>query len=134
MWDETLPKDDKLIISRKTLMNRIKSIDHYLMMASTSEAIGLSSIKMEIRQIIELADKEMKNIEPCDVDLPRVDEDPYFFGIRITKFRKWNPKYNQEAECVCGDPYHRHFDSYEGMDPIGCKDCEWLTFEPKNIE
>lgn len=40
----------------------------------------------------------------------------------------WNPNHDQEAECRCGHPYHRHFDSYENMYPIGCKYCECDTF------
>ena len=134
MWDETLPKDDRIIISRKTLLDKIKSIDQYLIMASSVESIGLSAVKMELHKIIAIADKQMQTLEPFEVDLPRDDKDTYFYGFRVTKFRKWNPKYNQEAECVCGDPYHRHFDSYEGLDPVGCKYCECFTFEPKNDE
>jgi len=36
----------------------------------------------------------------------------------------WNPKHDQEAPCVCGHPYERHFDSYDDMRPVGCKYCE----------
>jgi hypothetical protein len=43
----------------------------------------------------------------------------------------WNPDYDQDKECECGDPYHRHFDSYEKMYPIGCKYCECMEFKEK---
>jgi len=33
--------------------------------------------------------------------------------------------------CSCGHPYHRHFDSYNRMEPVGCKYCECLRFMPK---
>jgi hypothetical protein len=40
----------------------------------------------------------------------------------------WNPSYDQEAICVCGHPYYRHFDSYDHMYNIGCKYCECGSF------
>jgi hypothetical protein len=43
--------------------------------------------------------------------------------------RLWNPGHDQEAECKCGHSYYRHFDSWEGMEPVGCKYCECWTFE-----
>ncbi|QMP84310.1 hypothetical protein HUN41_00217 [Streptomyces phage Coruscant] len=46
--------------------------------------------------------------------------------------RLWNPEFNQEARCECGHPYHRHFDSYENMEPIGCKYCECYDFKESN--
>lgn len=39
-----------------------------------------------------------------------------------------NPEYNENAECSCGHPYYRHFDTYEEMAPVGCKYCECYTF------
>lgn len=43
--------------------------------------------------------------------------------------RLWNPAHDQEAECECGHSYYRHFDSYDGMEPVGCKYCECWTFK-----
>lgn len=28
-----------------------------------------------------------------------------------------------ENICICGHTYHRHFDTYENMRPVGCKYC-----------
>ena len=55
-------------------------------------------------------------------------EPPYLEEIIVTVVRKWNPKHDQNTLCCCGHPYERHFDSYEGMDPIGCKYCECQSF------
>lgn len=34
--------------------------------------------------------------------------------------------------CICGHPYHRHFDSYDDMKPVGCKYCpDGHKFMPK---
>jgi hypothetical protein len=33
----------------------------------------------------------------------------------------YDPNFGDDRECVCGHPYHRHFDSYEDMKPVGCK-------------
>lgn len=44
---------------------------------------------------------------------------------------QWDENAEQEAECKCGDPYYRHFDSYDNMAPVGCKYCECDTFVAK---
>lgn len=44
---------------------------------------------------------------------------PYL--IVSTLESKWNPDFPQEALCECGHPYYRHFDTYDDMDPCGCK-------------
>ena len=47
--------------------------------------------------------------------------------------RKYNPNYGDNRMCVCGHPYYRHFDSYENMEPVGCKYCSCDEFvEQKN--
>lgn len=35
----------------------------------------------------------------------------------------YNPEFGDNRECECGHPYHRHFDSYDDMSPVGCKYC-----------
>ena len=41
---------------------------------------------------------------------------------------KYNPNYGDNRTCCCGHSYYRHFDSYEGMEPVGCKYCECRVF------
>lgn len=36
----------------------------------------------------------------------------------------YDPNYGDGKVCVCGHTYHRHFDSYGNMEPVGCKYCE----------
>lgn len=55
-------------------------------------------------------------------------ETPYL--IELVEVRKYNPEYGDDRMCKCGHVYHRHFDTYEEMLPIGCKYCECYTFEP----
>ena len=54
---------------------------------------------------------------------------PYIETITIETTRKYNPNYDDDIECKCGHPYYRHFDSYEDMDPCGCKYCQCYVFE-----
>lgn len=47
--------------------------------------------------------------------------------------RIWNPDHDQYANCAqCDHAYARHFDSYEDMEPIGCKYCHCQTFQDKD--
>jgi hypothetical protein len=60
-------------------------------------------------------------------DEGREDEQkPYLEETYIRKL--WNPRYNQDASCVCGHRYERHFDGYEDMKAVGCKFCECREF------
>lgn len=47
---------------------------------------------------------------------------------------RYNPEYGDNRICVCGHPYYRHFDSYDNMEPVGCKYCGCYQFEEKTSE
>ena len=57
---------------------------------------------------------------------------PYIETEVIVKaiFREYNPEYGDEKLCKCRHSYYRHFDSYEGMAPVGCKYCQCDEFIP----
>lgn len=56
----------------------------------------------------------------------RQPEPPYL--ERIFTRKVWNPNYKQDARCICGHTYDRHFDSYDNMENVGCKYCDCLEF------
>ncbi len=49
----------------------------------------------------------------------------------------YDPSFGDEKVCVCGHAYYRHFDTYDGMYPVGCKYCECFEFklqeQPQNM-
>lgn len=55
-------------------------------------------------------------------------EPAYLIMDRVVIERKYNPKYGDNRLCKCGHQYHRHFDSYEGMEDCGCKYCSCDEF------
>ena len=55
-------------------------------------------------------------------------EKPYIEVERVIKERKFNPNYGDSRVCACGHDYDRHFDSYDDMEPVGCKYCQCFTF------
>lgn len=55
-------------------------------------------------------------------------EQPYIEQTVTTVIRRYNPRYGDDRKCRCGHAYYRHFDTYEGMYPIGCKYCDCDTF------
>lgn len=63
------------------------------------------------------------------------NEEPYLkeTKIEIKTEYKYNPKYGDDRICECGHPYYRHFDTYEQMDPVGCKYCECGKFKENKI-
>ncbi|MDB4278021.1 hypothetical protein N9917_00165 [Deltaproteobacteria bacterium] len=58
------------------------------------------------------------------------EQDPY---ITVTaepeEKRAYNPEYGSDRLCGCGHVYYRHFDTYEGMEPVGCKYCQCYEFK-----
>lgn len=59
------------------------------------------------------------------------EEQPYIETTRIVVETHYNSKYGDDRICVCGDPYYRHFDTYEDMYPCGCKYCDCYTFKER---
>jgi len=57
-----------------------------------------------------------------------VSDKPYIEGFEVRGIIKYNPAYGDDRICECGDPYYRHFDTYEDMSPTGCKYCHCSTF------
>lgn len=58
-------------------------------------------------------------------------EAPYIIKERVVVDRFYNPNYGDDRICKCGDPYYRHFDTYEQMYPCGCKYCDCYDFIEK---
>lgn len=56
---------------------------------------------------------------------------PYLFTTKLQTERHYNPNYGDDRECVCGHPYHRHFDGYEDNKACGCKYCGCFEFKEK---
>ena len=57
-----------------------------------------------------------------------MSQPPYLFEEIVVKKRYYNPDYGDHRKCICGHPYHRHFDSYENMYACGCKYCDCYVF------
>ena len=57
-------------------------------------------------------------------------EQPYIKKARVVIDVSYNPNYGDDRICQCGHPYYRHFDSYEKMEPVGCKYCGCYDFVP----
>jgi|TARA_R110000744_G_scaffold26640_2_gene65369 hypothetical protein len=56
-------------------------------------------------------------------------ERPYLEIVTVETEKKYNPNFGDEKKCKCGHSYHRHFDSYEQMEAIGCKYCGCYDFK-----
>lgn len=63
-----------------------------------------------------------------DATLINSEDEPYLEYEYKRKIMRYNPKYGDNRMCVCGHPYYRHFDSYEDMEPCGCKYCGCYHF------
>lgn len=48
---------------------------------------------------------------------------PGYIGYDDEDEDEYDSSFGDHVKCKCGHPYYRHFDSYEGMAPVGCKYC-----------
>lgn len=55
-------------------------------------------------------------------------EKPYIITEKIVYVKEYNPNYGDDRICLCGHKYYRHFDTYDDMNPIGCKYCSCHHF------
>lgn len=53
---------------------------------------------------------------------------PYLEYIMLQPTKMYNPDYGDTRMCKCGHHYYRHFDTYEDMNPCGCKYCRCRNF------
>lgn len=51
----------------------------------------------------------------------------YRYGEEIRPM--YNDAFGDDRECICGHTYYRHFDTYEAMEPVGCKYCQCDVFK-----
>lgn len=124
MWfdKENRIKKDMIIISKEELLKLKKEI----ILSNNETQIEI------IDRILEISKIEMNEIKDNTyVSLNSEITSPYLEGLVFSKENEWNPNYNQNEECECGDPYYRHFDTYEKMEAVGCKYCECYYFKPK---
>lgn len=47
----------------------------------------------------------------------------------VTKERVYDPAFGDDKVCRCGHQYYRHFDTYDEMNPVGCKYCSCGYYE-----
>ena len=62
--------------------------------------------------------KDWNICQACGQELPEDQQTPLY-----------NISYGDEKLCSCGHPYYRHFDTYNDMEPVGCKYCGCLKFK-----
>lgn len=63
-----------------------------------------------------------------------IEQDPYLTKTITTEIKEYNPDYGDDRICICGHPYHRHFDSYNDMENTGCKYCLCTGFIEKRVK
>lgn len=81
---------------------------------------------VEYTELLKAVEHELEKLNPP------ADEQPYIRqGMEVRINWEYNPKYGDDRECECGHPYYRHFDTYEGMYPCGCKYCGCGEFKEK---
>lgn len=96
---------------------------------------------MKIKQnyFIEIVDEEGYDRQFIKADLVRASyrkpgpDSPYRETVLevIGVLKEYNPDFGDNRLCECGHAYCRHFDSYEGMAPVGCKYCGCDEFRLK---
>lgn len=91
----------------------------------------ITPVKATIRKLKAKWTIEEQRCLDQQLACPPIPQLPYI-ETRVEKIeRSYNPQYGDDRICVCGHPYYRHFDTYEQMDPYGCKYCACYYFAEK---
>lgn len=88
---------------------------------------------------IEIVDEDGYDRQLTKADLVRASyhkaspNDPYKEIVLevVGVLKQYNPDFGDDKICECGHTYYRHFDTYEGMAPVGCKYCGCEEFKLK---
>ena len=96
-------------------------------------------MKTKRNYFIEVVDDDGYNRQYTSADLVRVyyhkagPDDPYKEIVLevVGVLKQYNPDFGDDKICECGHAYYRHFDTYEGMAPVGCKYCGCDEFKLK---
>jgi hypothetical protein len=96
-------------------------------------------MKTKRNYFIEVVDEDGYDRQYVSADLVRVSHnkagpnDPYKEIVLevVGVLKQYNPDFGDDKICECGHTYYRHFDTYEGMAPVGCKYCGCKEFKLK---
>lgn len=96
-------------------------------------------MKTKRHYFIEIVDEDGYDRQFTEANLVRASsrkagpDDPYRETVIevIGILKEYNPDFGDNKICECGHTYYRHFDSYEGMAPVGCKYCGCDEFRLK---
>jgi hypothetical protein len=78
---------------------------------------------------IRFTKEEAEKLRDIVKDIPSNEMILLTHALTVQLERLWDENRDQDAPCLCGHSYYRHFDSWDGMEPIGCKYCECWTFK-----
>ena len=67
--------------------------------------------------------------EEYEAELVSSPDSPYLEYEYKKIVKRYNPNFGDTKKCKCGHIYEVHFDSYENMEPCGCKYCGCFEFE-----
>jgi len=67
--------------------------------------------------------KQTINLKPKVLECIRCITGPMPMYHNFTPAIKYDSNFGDEELCTCGHVYYRHFDSYDDMQPVGCKYC-----------
>lgn len=91
-----------------------------------------ASAKAVVKELSSAAKKTLLSL----LDNMRSDEVEKALRTELSRITQdelvvYDPDFGDEKLCVCEHPYHRHFDSYDCMAPVGCKFCPCHDFREK---
>jgi transcriptional regulator with XRE-family HTH domain len=97
--------------------------DAGLTLAQVAERAGIS--------VSYLSDVERGRRANPDAMLATLNKIAAVYGKRVVvevALAAYDPSFGDDRLCECGHAYYRHFDTYEHMEPVGCKYCECYQF------
>lgn len=114
---------NNIVISRVTNQRFIAGKSYECTSAYASGRNVVVDVVCETKELIQVCvndpDYEFYFINVTEKNISKI---PYIRG-------RYNSEYGDGRKCKCGHPYAVHFDSWDDMEPVGCKYCGCIRYE-----
>tara|TARA_R110000824_G_scaffold12226_7_gene53670 strand:- start:70032 stop:70373 length:342 start_codon:yes stop_codon:yes gene_type:complete len=73
---------------------------------------------------LQLSEDSSPDVEQCKEAIRTL-----LAQVDVMRAKAYDEDFGDNRLCKCGHTYYRHFDTYEGMSPVGCKYCYYEECE-----
>lgn len=129
----TEPQKEFFLIEKHWIENALKVVEDSLKLHPESNIPKIPNLILKTLLNNSLKSSVSNGLDSIIFKTEFKKDEPYIKLYRLEEDLLYNPDFGDDRKCECGHPYHRHFDSYEDNEAVGCKYCQCFYFKEKPI-